>query len=122
MLLVPLELRRVLLSMHGCSTAIWQCLEQCNFSTMKLMRALSEPMAEIRVGYSAGLTGFAGERSRGTSTGLNSIIKNRKFKSRSPVLAAEQQTVQSAITITQSCQRTTIHAQQRFVTAAKNHP
>ena len=46
----------------------------------------------------------------------------RKFKSRSPVLAAEQQTVQSAITITQSCQRTIIHAQQRFVTAAKYHP
>ena len=84
MLLVPLELRRVLLSMHGCSTAIWQCREQCNFSTMKLMRALSGPMAEIRVAYSAGFIRFAGERSRGTSTGLNSIIRVVGNSNRAP--------------------------------------
>ena len=71
---MPLELRRVLLSMHGCSTAIWQCREQCNHSTMKLMRALSVPMAEIRVAYSAGFTGFLGERSRRTSTGQRRMI------------------------------------------------
>ena len=79
-------------------------------------------MAEIRVAYSAGFTACAGERSRGTSTGLNSIIRVVEIQIALPRLAAEQQTVQSAITITQSCQRTTIHAQQRIVTAAKNHP
>ena len=84
-------------------------------------------MAEIRVAKSAGFKPFAGERSRGTSTGRRRRISVRKFKPRSHnsgsrELQQSNSLPQSAITITQSCQRTTIHAQQRFDIAAKNHP
>ena len=41
-------------------------------------------MAEIRVAKSAGFKPFAGERSRGTSTGLNSIIRVIGNSNRAP--------------------------------------
>ena len=41
-------------------------------------------MADIRVAYSAGFTACAGERSRGTSTGLNSIIRVVGNSNRAP--------------------------------------
>ena len=78
-------------------------------------------MAEIRVAKSAGFKPFAGARSRATSTGRRRMIKVGN-SNRPALTAAATVWPESAITITQSCQRTTIHAQQRFVTAAKNHP
>ena len=58
----------------------------------------------------------------GTSTGLRRmIIAGNSNRALSQFSQRSNRLPESAITITQSCQTTTIHAQQRFVIAAHPH-